>query len=143
MLSKLVELNIDENPLLELPSDFGEHMTSLETLDLGLSLISANLQTYNNNKRNKLMPPLELKIWIESTLLFCMLILTLPFASLLVIRSHRTMITQTRFVSSANGLVQKRMRKSNPPLSHIVFLKMNIKERPIPSFLLVSFSFTC
>ena len=74
---------------------------------------------------------------------FCMLILTLPFASLLVIRSHRTMITQTRFVSSANGLVQKRMRKSNPPLSHIVFLKMNIKERPIPSFLLVSFSFTC
>ena len=49
MFSKLVELNIDENPLLELPSDFGEHMTSLETLDLGLSLTSTNLQTYNNN----------------------------------------------------------------------------------------------
>lgn len=49
VFSKLVELNIDENPLLELPSDFGEHMTSLETLDLGLYWTSTIFQTYNNN----------------------------------------------------------------------------------------------
>lgn len=42
VFNNLVELSIDENPLLELPSDFGELMTSLEILDLGLYFTEFN-----------------------------------------------------------------------------------------------------